>query len=70
MFVNIKFKVVWQFKDFNEYKVTECKRVLNSYTEKLLTYNQRGYFIKGRYYKKRDLNRFLEKIPLIENLPF
>ena len=70
MFVNIKFEVVWQFKEFNQYKVTKCKRVLNSNTEKLLTYNRRCYFIKGKYYKKKDLNKFLEKIPLIENLPF
>ena len=70
MFVNVKFKVVWQVKQFNEYKVTKCKRVLNSETSTLLTYGQRGYFIKGKYYKKRDLNRFLEKIPMVENLPF
>ncbi len=70
MFVNVKFKVIWQLKKFKEYKVTKCKKVLNSDTSSLLTYSQRGYFIKGKYYKKKDLNRFLEKIPLTENLPF
>ena len=70
IYVNIKFHVIWQFKEFNEYKVTKCKKVVNSKNETLLTYNQRGYFIKGKYYKKKELNKFLEKIPKTEYCPF
>lgn len=70
IYVNIRFKVIWQFKGFNEYKVTKCKRVINSKTQTLLTYNQRGYFIKGKYYKKKKLNKYLEKIPKKEWMPF
>ena len=70
LYVNIRFKVVWQFKEFNEYKVTKEKFVVNSKTQKLLTYNQRGYFIKGKYYKKKELNNYLEKIPKVEYCPF
>ena len=70
MHVNIIFKAVWQFKKFKEYKVTKCKKVINIDTKKLLSYNQRGYFIKGKYYKKKELNKFLEKIPKEDVLPF
>lgn len=44
--------------------------LINSKTEKLLTYNKRGYFIMGKYIKKKDLNPYLEKIPEKEILPF
>lgn len=27
MYVNVRFKVVWQFKENPEYKVTKCKKV-------------------------------------------
>lgn len=58
--INVKLKAKWQFKDLNYIVVTECKRVINERTGKILNYNQRGYFIKGKYYKKKQLK--LEKI--------
>lgn len=70
MVVNVKFNAVWQFKDNPEYKVTNRKMVINSRTEKLLAYNQRGYFILGRYLKKKELNKYLEKIPPKIDYPF
>lgn len=70
MLVNVKFNAVWQIKNNPDYKVTKRKMVINSKTEKLLTYNQRGYFIMGRYIKKKELNVYLEKIPKEEILPF
>ncbi len=70
MRVNVKFNAVWQIRDNPDYKVTKRKMVINSRTEKLLTYNRRGYFIMGKYLKKKDLNKYLEKIPKKEHLPF
>tara|TARA_A100000172_G_C3044260_1_gene111856 strand:+ start:28163 stop:28375 length:213 start_codon:yes stop_codon:yes gene_type:complete len=70
MRVNVKFEAVWQIKGNTDYKVTKRKMVINSKTEKLLTYNRRGYFIMGKYLKKKDLNHYLEKIPEENNLPF
>lgn len=58
--INVKLKAKWQFKDLNYIVVTECKRVINERTGKILNYNQRGYFINGKYYKKKQLK--LEKI--------
>ena len=69
MFVNVRFKAVWQFKEYPEYKVTRCKKVINAKTGTLLKYNSRGFFIKGRYYKRNEINQYLEKIPQMKT-PF
>lgn len=69
-YVNVRFKVVWQFKEFTHYKITRCKKVINSKTGTLLNYNERGYFIGNRYVKKKDINKLIEKIPKKEYCPF
>ena len=63
MYVNVRFEVLWQFRDSPEYKVTKCKKVIKG--NKLLTY-RRGFFINGRYLKRKDINQYLEKIPKTE----
>jgi hypothetical protein len=67
MYVNVILKAVWQFRDFPEYKVTKCKKVIKG--NKLLMYNKRGFYINGRYLKRNEINQYLEKIP-IEKCPF
>jgi len=69
-YVNVRLKVVWQFKDFPHYKITRDKQIINSKTQKILIYNQRGYFIGNRYIKKKDINKFVEKIPITQYCPF
>lgn len=69
-YVNVRFKVVWQFKEFPHYKITRDKKVINSKNQTLLTYNKRGYFIGNRYIKKKDINKYVEKIPKDEYCPF
>lgn len=61
-YVNVRFKVVWQFKDFTHYKITIDKKVINSKTQTLLTYNKRCYYIGNRYVKKKDINKYVEKL--------
>ncbi len=70
MYVNLRFKAIWQFKEHPHYKVTRCKKVINTKTSKLLSYTSRGYFIGGEYVKKNRINNIIEKIPVKENLPF
>tara|TARA_R110002051_G_C8669321_1_gene490163 strand:- start:560 stop:799 length:240 start_codon:yes stop_codon:yes gene_type:complete len=72
MYVNVRFKAIWQFKDFPHYKVTKDKKIINAKTETLLTYNQRGFYIMGKYLKRNQLNPYLEKIkkPKTEYCPF
>ena len=61
-YVNVPFKCKWQFKDYPHLKVTEDKKIINEKTSKILKHNQRGYFIGGRYLKRHQLNKHLEKI--------
>lgn len=66
MIINVILKAKWQLKNNPNYKITECKRVVNSKTGKILKYSQRGYFINGRYYKKKDIRNNVELIPKIK----
>ena len=61
-YVNVFFKCKWQFKDYPHLKVTEDKKIINEKTGKILKYNQRGYFIGGRYLKRNEINKKLKKI--------
>ena len=69
-YVNVRFKVVWQFKEFPHYQITKDKQIINTKTNKLLVYNQRGFFIGGKYHKRNQLKQMIEKIPKIEYCPF
>ena len=60
--VILTFNVYWQFKDFNYLKVTKCKKIVDTKRGVLLKYGVRGFFIKGKYYKRSELNRLLEPI--------
>lgn len=66
MYINVILKAKWQLKINSTYKVTDCKRVVNSKTGKILKYNTRGYYIDGKYYKKNDINNMIELIPYIK----
>ena len=66
MYINVVLEAKWQLKINDTYKITKCKRVVNSKTGKILKYNTRGYFINGKYYKKKDINNMIELIPEIE----
>ena len=68
--VNLTFKVFWRFKDFPHLEVTKCKKIINSKTGKILNHQARGFFIGGRYVKRKDLNQYLELIPNKEYTPF
>lgn len=68
--VYVKFTVKWQVKEYPEYKITPCKKIINCKTNKLLTYNKRGFFIKGSYYKRNEINNIIELIPVKDYMPF
>lgn len=70
MYVNVKFKVVWQFKELPHYKVTRCKKIINTKTSKILSYNKRGFYINRKYFKRNELNSLIELIPKKEYYPF
>jgi hypothetical protein len=65
-YVNLTFKVYWQLKKFPHIKITKSKKLIDCKKSKLLSYGVRGYFIDGKYYKRKDLNAMAE---LIKNDP-
>lgn len=69
MYVNIKLKVLWQFKNNPEYKVTKCKKIINIKTNKIISYSTRGFYIKNRYVKRSEINSLIEPVVLNKN-PF
>lgn len=68
--VNLTIKVFWRFKEYHYLKITKCKKIIDCRKSKLLTYNKRGFFINGKYYKRNQLNSMIEKIPKKEFSPF
>lgn len=73
MIVQVNFTVKWQFKDYNNYKISTCKKVINCQTGKIIKCTKNGgsvgYFIAGKFFKKSDINNHIERIPKIP-LPF
>ena len=67
--VNLTFDTFWQLKDYPHLKITMDKKIIDCKKGKLLKYNQRGFFIYGRYYKRKDLKGMIERIPE-DNMPF
>lgn len=68
--VNLTFKVFWRVKNQPHLEITKCKKIINSKTSTLLKYHTRGFFIGGKYIKRKDLNQYLELIPTKEYTPF
>ena len=60
--VILTFDVYWQFKDHPHIKVTRCKKIINIKRGKLIHYGIRGFYIEGKYYKRKDINSVIEKI--------
>lgn len=74
MIVEIRYKAKWQFKEYNYYKVTACKKIVNTKTSKLVKCvkvgGSIGYYINKKFYKKSDINNYIELIPKNSNCPF
>lgn len=68
--VNVIFRTYWRFKLYHNLEVTKCKKIIDIKRRKLLKYNNRGFFIDGKYYKRSDINSMVERIPKSDILPF
>jgi len=66
MIVQVNFTVKWQLKEFPHYKISTCKKVINCQTGKIIKYTKNGgsvgYFIAGKFYKKSNIDDFIEVI--------
>jgi hypothetical protein len=73
MIVQVNFIVKWQFKDYPNYKVSTCKKIINCKTGKIIKCTKNGgsigYFINSKFFKKSDINNHIELIPKIKT-PF
>lgn len=72
--IDVKIKVFWRFKNYQHYKVTADKKIINSKTNKFLTQRIKGgsvgYYINSEFIKRKDLNLHIEKIPTKQFTPF
>lgn len=73
MIINVQYRVFWQFKNNDNFKVTKCKKIINCQKGILVKQTIRGgsvgYWINKNFIKRIDLNDHLEKIPK-DNYPF
>ena len=60
-YVTLTIPYIWQFKAYPHIKVTRCNMVINSKTGNILKYNQRGFYIEGKYYKRSEVRKSVEK---------
>ena len=67
MTVQVIFTVKWQFKEYPHYKITTCKKIINCKTGKIIKCTKNGgsigYYISSVFFKKSDINNFIELIP-------
>ena len=61
--VILTFDTYWQFKDYPHIRLTKCKKLIDIKRGKLLKYGVRGFFIDGKYYKRKDINAMIEPLP-------
>ena len=60
--VTLTFRTYWRFKNHPHIQVTNCKKIINVKSGKLIKYGLRGFYIEGKYYKRKDINPLLETI--------
>ena len=74
MIIEIKLKAKWQFKEYNYYKITNCKKIVNTKRGKIIKCvkvgGSIGYYINSVFYKKSDISKHIELIPKKSNCPF
>jgi hypothetical protein len=73
MIIQVSYRVKWQFKEHQHYKISNCKKIINCNTGKIIKCTKSGgsvgYFINRSFFKKSDINTHIEVIPK-NNCPF
>jgi hypothetical protein len=68
--VTLTIKTYWRFKDNHNLKVTKCKKIIDTKRGVFLKYGLRGFYINGKYYKRKEINKLIEVIPKKQYYPF
>ena len=67
------YECVWQIKEAKQYKITRCRKIINTHRGKeirrVLNGRSIGYWISGKFIPISEINNHIEKIP-INTLPF
>jgi group I intron endonuclease len=70
----LSYDLKWQLKDNPNYKITKCKKVVNTNRNKIvkcvLNGGSIGWWIGGKFIAKSKMNNHLEIIPKLQKLPF
>jgi hypothetical protein len=73
MIIQVNYIAKWQFKEYPHYKITTCKKIINCKTGRVIKCTKNGgsvgYFISDKFFKKSDINQYIELIPKIKT-PF
>ncbi len=72
--ISVKFSVFWQVKTASYYKITKCKKIINTRTGKILIQRVKGgaigWYINKGFIKRSEINNHIEKIPIKIYCPF
>lgn len=67
------YECVWQIKGAEQYKVTKCRKIINTHRGKeirrVINGRSVGYWISGKFIPLSTINKYVEKIP-VDILPF
>ena len=71
--ISISYNLKWRVNFAHNYKFTECGKLINTKTNRVLKKSMigysKGYSIKGKFYTLNNLRNYLELIPK-QKLPF
>lgn len=72
--IKVKYKVFWQIIGNEVYKVTKCKKIINSKKGTVLSQRIKGgsvgWWVGKKFIKRKEINNYLEAIPKKENAFF
>lgn len=71
--LSTSYNLKWQFIFDSKYKVSECRKIINTHTNRLLHERLNGYslgyWFGNKFIRTCDLNKYVEVIPNYK-LPF
>ena len=72
-YISITYTLKWQFKNYRNYKVSKCKRIFNTKTNREVMFRINGgivgVWIGKKFIPKSKINSYIELIPK-EETPF
>jgi len=71
--ISISYDLIWEFKDYPNYKVSKCGKVFNMKTnrkiKKVVNGRSIGFWIKGKFITLNNSRKLIRKIEKLD-MPF